>query len=260
MLTKVVILAGGLGTRLEEETVVTPKPLVTIGEKPMLWHIMKVFYHYGYKEFIICLGYKGYLIKEYFAHYLLHNSDVTIDLSGDGEITTHNKNFDPWKVTLVDTGLNTQTGGRVQRIKPYVGDEPFLLTYGDGVGDIDIGKLVDFHFSHGKIATVTGVKPPGKFGVLDVDATNRVHRFSEKPVEGEAWINGGFFVLSPRVFEYLTYGDDMPWEKAPLERLASDNELMVYKHAGFWKCMDIMRDRRELENLWQSPQPPWKVW
>jgi len=246
---------------LEEETVVTPKPLVTIGGKPIIWHIMKLYFHYGYREFVICLGYKGYLIKEYFANYLLHNSDVTIDLSrGDEGITLHEGKAEPWKVTLVDTGLHTQTGGRIRRIRKYVEDEPFMLTYGDGVGDIDIAALVDFHLGHGKIATVTGVQAPFRFGTLDVDDTSHVRRFAEKPSEGGSWINGGFFVLDPGVFDYLPSDDDTSWERTPLESLARDCQLMVHKHRGFWKCMDTVRDRRELESQWDSGHPPWVIW
>ncbi|MFX0134495.1 MAG: glucose-1-phosphate cytidylyltransferase [Candidatus Hodarchaeota archaeon] len=261
MLKKVVILAGGFGTRLQEETIVTPKPLVHIGDKPILWHIMNIFSHYGYKEFIICLGYKGYLIKEYFANYLLYNSDVTIDLSNNNKkVTIHEHKSEPWKVTLLDTGLHTQTGGRIQRIKRYVEGEPFFLTYGDGVANVDIKALVNFHFSHSKIATVTGVKSPSKFGVIDVDENSQARKFGEKPRDTASWINGGFFILNPEVFKYLIYGDDMSWESTPLENLVANNELMVYKHEGFWQCMDTLRDLRILTNLWESGQAPWKVW
>ena len=254
------ILAGGLGTRLQEETGTTPKPLVTIGEKPILWHIMKIYSHYGYREFVICLGYRGRLIKDYFANYLLHNSDVTFELANSEKIEYHSSRAEGWKVTLVDTGLRTQTGGRIERIRPYVEGESFMLTYGDGIANIDINALVKFHSSHGKIATVTGVKPAGKFGALDVGANNTALRFSEKPADGGAWINGGFFVLNPQVFDYLTFGDEMPWERAPVERLVEDGELMVYKLDGFWDCMDTLPDRVKLEQLWKSPNPPWKTW
>ncbi len=260
MLKKAVILAGGLGTRLQEETGTTPKPLVTIGGKPILWHIMKIYSHYGCTEFIICLGYKGHLIKDYFSNYLLHNSDVTFELCRAGTVEFHSSKVEPWKITLVDTGLQTQTGGRIQRIKPYVEGESFMLTYGDGVADIDIKALVDFHLSHNKIATVTGVRPAGKFGVLEVDAQDTALSFTEKPMDGGAWINGGFFVLNPEVFDYLSFGDDMPWERAPMGKLVSDGQLMVYKHEGFWECMDTLPDRAKLEKLWQSPAPPWKAW
>jgi glucose-1-phosphate cytidylyltransferase len=259
---QVVILAGGLGSRLEEETVVTPKPMVVIGQYPILIHIMKIYSHFGFNNFIICLGYKGHTIKDYFANYFLYNSDVTFDFCGKkNRLTIHSKKVQPWKVTLVDTGLNTQTGGRIKKIKPFIKNHTFLLTYGDGVSDINIKKLVDFHFSHGKIATVTAVKPPGKFGVLSLNKRSRVRLFSEKPAGDGGWISGGFFVLNTRIFDYLKNKDNQtPWEGKPLEEISLAGELMAYRHSGFWKCMDTLRDKRELENLWNSGNPPWKIW
>ncbi len=255
---KVVILAGGFGTRLSEETHLKPKPMVEIGGKPILWHIMKIYSAYGFNDFIICLGYKGYVIKEYFANYFLHMADVTIDLSNN-EIEVHNAKAEPWKVTLVDTGLNTMTGGRIKRIQEFVSNETFMLTYGDGVGNIDIRALVEFHKKHGKYATVTAVQPSGRFGALDLKEGGMVLSFREKPKGDGAWINGGFFVLEPQIFDYIK-GDDTIWEREPLENLAKDGQLVAYKHKGFWKCMDTLRDKNELESLWQSGNPPWKVW
>lgn len=260
---KVVILAGGLGTRLEEETIVVPKPLVKIGSYPILWHIMKIYSHFGFNDFLICLGYKGYLIKEYFANYFLHNCDVTFDFSGENnQMIIHNKKVEPWKVTLIDTGLETQTGGRINRIKPFIDEDNFLLTYGDGLADINIKELVKFHFSHNKIATVTAVKPPAKFGVLVLDESekNKVKIFTEKPKDNHSWINGGFFVLKREVFDYILNGDDTVWEWSPLENLAKNGELMSYFHDGFWKCMDTIRDKKELEKMWKLQNPPWKIW
>ena len=255
---KVVILAGGFGTRLSEETSIKPKPMVEIGEKPILWHIMKIYSHYGFNDFIICLGYKGYIIKEYFANYFLHMSDVTIDLRAN-RIEVHSSRSEPWRVTLVDTGLHTQTGGRIKRIQRYIGNETFMLTYGDGVADINIDRLVEFHRKHGKLATVTAVQPPGRFGALELDSDGNVIEFKEKPKGDGAWINGGFFVLESGVFDYID-GDDTIWEREPLEKLAQDGQLVAYKHKGFWKPMDTLRDKRELEALWESGNPPWKVW
>ncbi|MBK3333204.1 glucose-1-phosphate cytidylyltransferase [Persephonella atlantica] len=254
---KVVILAGGFGTRLSEETDIKPKPMVEIGGKPILWHIMKIYSTYGFNDFIICLGYKGYVIKEYFANYFLHMSDVTIDLK-DNQIEVHNVKAEPWKVTLVDTGLNTMTGGRIKRVKDYVGNKTFMLTYGDGVGDINIKELLEFHKKHGKYATLTAVQPSGRFGALDLES-NQVKAFKEKPKGDGAWINGGFFVLEPQIFDYIK-SDETIWERDPLENLAKDGQLVAYKHTGFWKPMDTLRDKRELEALWQSGNPPWKVW
>lgn len=254
---KVVILAGGFGTRLSEETDIKPKPMVEIGGKPILWHIMKIYSSYGFNDFIICLGYKGYIIKEFFANYFLHTSDVTIDLK-DNKIEVHSVKAEPWKVTLVDTGLNTMTGGRIKRIKPFVENQTFMLTYGDGVGNIDIKKLLEFHKSHGKYATLTAVQPSGRFGALHLEG-DKVKEFEEKPKGDGAWVNGGFFVLEPQIFDYIE-GDETIWEKEPLENLAKDGQLMAYRHTGFWKPMDTLRDKRELELLWQSGNPPWKIW
>lgn len=254
---KVVILAGGFGTRLSEETDIKPKPMVEIGGKPILWHIMKIYSSYGFNDFIICLGYKGYIIKEFFANYFLHTSDVTIDLK-DNKIEVHSVKAEPWKVTLVDTGLNTMTGGRIKRIKPFVENQTFMLTYGDGVGNIDIKKLLEFHKSHGKYATLTAVQPSGRFSALHLEG-DKVKEFEEKPKGDGAWVNGGFFVLEPQIFDYIE-GDETIWEKEPLENLAKDGQLMAYKHTGFWKPMDTLRDKRELELLWQSGNPPWKIW
>ncbi|MDM7273525.1 glucose-1-phosphate cytidylyltransferase [Sulfurihydrogenibium azorense] len=254
---KVVILAGGFGTRLSEETDIKPKPMVEIGGKPILWHIMKIYSSYGFNDFIICLGYKGYIIKEFFANYFFHTSDVTIDLK-DNKIEVHSVKAEPWKVTLVDTGLNTMTGGRIKRIKPFVENQTFMLTYGDGVGNIDIKKLLEFHKSHGKYATLTAVQPSGRFGALHLEG-DKVKEFEEKPKGDGAWVNGGFFVLEPQIFDYIE-GDETIWEKEPLENLAKDGQLMAYKHTGFWKPMDTLRDKRELELLWQSGNPPWKIW
>jgi len=256
---KVVILAGGFGTRLGEETYLKPKPMVEIGDYPIIWHIMKIYSHYGYNEFVVCLGYKGYMIKEYFANYFLHNSDVTFDLK-TGKMVHHNSHSEDWRVTLVDTGLNTMTGGRIRRVKKFVGNETFMLTYGDGVSDVNINKLVEFHKSHGKYATLTAVQPPGKFGSLRVDSSNIVTKFTEKPAGDGAWINGGFFVLEPQIFDYIPNDDSVIWERKPLEDLARDGQLVAYKHYGFWKCMDILRDKKELNAMWNSGKAPWKVW
>ncbi|NLU49338.1 MAG: glucose-1-phosphate cytidylyltransferase [Syntrophomonadaceae bacterium] len=255
---KVVILAGGMGTRLTEETDARPKPMVEIGGRPILWHIMKIYSAYGFHEFIVCLGYKGYMIKEYFMNYFTHMSDITVDLA-DGGVQIHNSKAEPWKVTLVDTGLHTQTGGRIKRIRNYTGNETFMLTYGDGVGDIDIRRLLEFHHGHGGYATVTAVQPPGRFGALNLAGADRVESFAEKPAGDGAWINGGFFVLEPAVFDYIA-GDETLWEKEPLERLAGEGKLYSYKHHGFWKPMDTLRDKRELETLWRSGRAPWKIW
>lgn len=256
---KTVIFAGGLGSRISEETYLKPKPMIEIGGKPILWHIMKIYRNYGFREFVICLGYKGYVIKEYFANYFLHNSDVTIDLASS-QIKIHKSDAEDISVTLVETGNATMTAGRLSKVKAYVGaDENFMLTYGDGVCDIDINELVTFHKSHGKIATITSVLPPGRFGVIDAHDNGLVKRFEEKP-SGKGWINGGFFVLNKRVFDYLE-GDmsGIPWEKEPLDRLSADEELVAFRHQGFWKCMDTLRDKNELERLWLD-HAPWKVW
>ena len=256
---KVAILAGGLGTRLAEETQVKPKPMAEIGEHPILWHIMKIFGEQGYDEFVVCLGYKGYLIKEYFANYFLHNADVTFDLRGR-EMTVHENAAEPWRVTLVDTGAETQTGGRLKRVADYLGGERFMMTYGDGVADIDLAGLLAVHEAQGRLATVTAVQPPGRFGALEMDdAGTAVHDFVEKPRGDGAWMNGGFFVLEPAVLDYIA-GDDTLWEKEPLERLARDGQLAAFRHYGFWQPMDTLRDKRALEDLWESGAAPWKTW
>ena len=256
---KVVLLAGGLGSRISDEVDFKPKPMVEIGEYPILWHIMKIYSAYGFNDFIVCLGYKGYMIKEYFANYFLHCSDITIDIKNKG-IEVHRNISEPWKVTLVDTGQNTMTGGRIKRIKEFVGDETFMLTYGDGLSNVNINQLVAFHKKNGKYATVTAVKPPGKFGSLVLDEkSNSAREFTEKPAGDNAWISGGFFVLEPQIFDYIA-GDEISWEREPLEKLAGEGQVTAYKHSGFWKCMDILRDKKELESLWQSGQAPWKAW
>jgi glucose-1-phosphate cytidylyltransferase len=257
---KVVIFAGGLGTRISEETDARPKPMVEIGGKPILWHIMKMYSQHGFNEFIICLGYKGYIIKEYFMHYFLHNSDITIEL-GNNKVEVHGGNIESFKVTLVDTGLNTKTAGRLMQVRKYVGNEDFMLTYGDGVSDVDFDKLLSFHKKHNKIATITAVQLDARFGGMDVADDGNVISFREKAKDESKWINAGFFVLRPTVFEYLE-GDmnQMMWEDEPLEKLTADNQLVAYKHKGFWKCMDALRDKLELEALWQSGHAKWKNW
>ena len=255
---KVVILAGGMGTRISEETSVIPKPMIEVGGKPILWHIMKIYSHFGFNDFIVCLGYKGYIIKEYFSHYFLHTSDVTIDMQKN-KVSVHSSSSEPWKVTLVDTGLETITGGRIKRIKKYIGKEPFLMTYGDGVGRIDIRELVHFHRKHKKMATVTAVQPLGRFGSLDIEKSSKVNSFLEKPKGDNNWINAGYFVLEPDIFDYIE-GDSTHWEKEPLETLAKKDQLVAYKHTGFWKPMDTLRDKLELERLWNINKAPWKVW
>jgi glucose-1-phosphate cytidylyltransferase len=255
---KVVILAGGLGTRISEETSLRPKPMVEIGGKPILWHIMKMYSAHGVNDFVICCGYKGYVIKEYFANYFLHTSDVTFDFSNNNFMDVHHKNAEPWKVTLVDTGENTLTGGRLKRIAKYVDDEDFCFTYGDGVSDIDIPRLINFHKAHGKKATITAVQAPGRFGALDI-AGNSVKSFVEKPRGDGMYINGGFFVLSPDVFN-LIEGDQTVWERGPLEKLSQLGQLEAFTHLGFWQPMDTLRDKQNLEDLWDSGQAPWKVW
>ena len=256
---KVVILAGGMGTRLSEETDVRPKPMTEIGTKPMLWHIMKIYSHYGFNDFVLCLGYKGYLIKEYFANYFLHQADVTIDLKKNCMEVHHGK-AEPWKVTLVDTGLNTMTGGRIKRVQEYIGKNPFMLTYGDGVADVDLKKLLAFHKKQKALATVTAIQNLGRFGAIDMAPGGKVRGFMEKPMGDGAWINGGFFVLEPQVFDYLREADATVWERAPMERLTADGKMAAYTHKGFWKCMDTLRDKNELEKLWQAGDAPWKLW
>jgi glucose-1-phosphate cytidylyltransferase len=254
---KVVILAGGLGTRLSEETVVRPKPMVEIGGKPILWHIMKLYSHYGFNDFVICLGFKGYVIKEYFSNYFLHMSDVTFDMRSNS-MEVHQKYAEPWKVTLVDTGADSMTGGRVRRVAPYL-DGTFMLTYGDGVADVNINSLLEFHRQHGKAATVTSTQPSGRFGALNLDTAGNVSSFQEKPAGDGAWINGGFFVLEPSVLDYIDR-DGTVFEKEPLEGLARDQQLVAYKHSGFWQPMDTLRDKILLEELWGSGKAPWKLW
>lgn len=254
---KAVILAGGFGTRLSEETDYIPKPMVKVGGRPILWHIMKTYGHYGINEFIICLGYKGYIIKEYFANYLSHMSDLTIDLR-TGEMKIHQSESEPWKVTLIDTGLKTDTGGRIRRVRPYLNEETFCLTYGDGVSDVDMGKLIAFHRNHGRLATVTAVVPPGRYGKFNMKG-NRIVSFAEKADTIGSRINGGFFVLEPATLDYVD-ADTVVWESQPMERLALDGELMAYTHDGFWMAMDTIRDKRELERIWSTGQAPWAKW
>ena len=256
---KVLILAGGMGTRLSEETNLIPKPMVEIDGKPILWHIMKIYSAYGYNDFIILLGYKGYVIKEYFANYFLHKSDVTFNMK-ENKMTIHEEHCEPWNVTLIDTGLHTMTGGRVKRAQKYVGDEPFMLTYGDGVSDIDIEKLVAFHKAHGKAATMTSVQPEGRFGALVFNEDGEVTSFAEKPKGDGSWINAGFFVCEPKVFDYITEGDSTIFERSPLENLAKDGELYTYHHSGFWKCMDTLRDKQQLQEMCDERNAPWISW
>jgi glucose-1-phosphate cytidylyltransferase len=257
---KVVIFAGGLGTRISEESHLKPKPMIDIGDKPILWHIMKTFSSQGFNDFIICLGYKGYVIKEYFFNYYLHNSDVTIELK-DNKVSVHNSNAEDIKVTLVDTGLGTKTAGRLKQIQKHVKDEDFILTYGDGLANVDLNKLLQFHSAHGKTATVTAIQPMGRFGVMHLNEDNSVNDFHEKLKGDEGWINGGFFVLKPNVFNYLPKDpDDTMWEEGPLQLLAKNSELMAYQHHGFWKCMDALRDKIELEEMWNSGNAKWKTW
>lgn len=254
---KVVILAGGLGTRLSEETATKPKPMVEIGDRPILWHIMKIYSSHGLTDFIICAGYKGYLIKEYFANYSLHMSDVTFDLQAN-QIHVHETRSEPWRVTVVDTGEHTMTGGRLLRVREHLADGPFCFTYGDGVGNVDIRELIDFHSGCDTAATLTGVQPPGRYGALSLQG-DRVLGFSEKPAGDGAWVNGGFFIVEPSVMDYIK-DDTTVFEQEPLERLASDGKLAIYRHSGFWRPMDTLRDKSELERLWLSGQAPWKIW
>lgn len=255
---KVVLLAGGFGTRISEESHLKPKPMIEIGEKPILWHIMKTYAHYGYDEFIICAGYKQHIIKEWFSNYFLHNSDITFDFTQENKMIIHNNVAEPWKVTVVDTGLNTMTGGRIKRIKDFVGNEPFMLTYGDGVSDVNIDELVKFHKEKGGLATLTAVQPDGRFGVIDIE-NDKVLSFREKSKDDMGWINGGFMVLEPAVFDYIE-GDDTIFERYPLEQIASEGKLNCYKHYGFWQCMDTLRDKEKLEKMWADNIAPWKVW
>jgi glucose-1-phosphate cytidylyltransferase len=254
---KTVILAGGMGTRISEESHLKPKPMIEIGGKPIIWHIMKIYSAHGLKDFIVCLGYKGYVIKEYFANYFLHMSDVTFDMESN-KMTVHQASAEPWRVTLVDTGELTMTGGRLLRIRKYLDAEDFCLTYGDGLGDVDVRKLVAFHRSHGKLATLTAVQPPGRFGALNL-AGSKVTGFEEKPHGDGGWINGGFFVLSPKVIEHIK-GDDTVWERGPMEELARMGQLQSHLHQGFWQPMDTLRDKNQLEEMWARGNAPWKVW
>lgn len=254
---KAVILAGGLGTRISEESHLKPKPMIEIGGKPILWHIMKIYSHYGIHEFVICCGYKGYIIKEYFANYFLHMSDITFD-TANNTMEVHHRYVEPWRVTLVDTGQDTMTGGRLKRVRSHIGNETFCFTYGDGVADIDIGALIRFHKEHGKLATVTGIRPPGRYGALSLSGFS-VAGFQEKPLGDGSWINGGFFVLEPAVLERIQ-NDQTSWEAESLMSLAAEGNLMAYKHQGFWQAMDTLRDKNQLEELWTTGSPPWKVW
>lgn len=255
---KVVLLAGGFGTRLSEETDIRPKPMAEIGGKPILWHIMKGYSQFGFNEFVILLGYKGYYIKEYFANYFLHQSDITIDLKNN-QLEVHNNNSEPWKVTLLETGLHTMTGGRIKRAKDFIGNDPFLMTYGDGVSNVDINALLSFHNKHGKAVTMTAVQPEGRFGALQTDANDRVLSFMEKPKGDGSWINGGFFVCEPKVLDYIQ-DDTTVFEQKPLEQLAAEGELYTYRHTGFWKCMDTLRDKVRLNELWDNGEAQWKSW
>ncbi len=255
---KVVILAGGLGSRLSEETDIKPKPMVEIGGKPILWHIMKIYSQYGFNDFIICLGYKGYVIKEYFANFFVNNSDVTYDLSNNS-IEVHNTNSENWKVTLIETGKDTMTGGRIKQIEPYVNNETFMLTYGDGVANVKIDELIEFHKKNNKLVTVTAVQPEGRFGVLDIRETNQVNSFLEKPKGEEGWINGGFFVCQPEIFNYIKDNNTF-WEREPLESLAKENQLIAFKHYGFWKPMDKLKDKQDLNEYWAKGTAEWKTW
>ena len=256
---KTVILAGGLGTRISEESYLKPKPMIEIGEQPILWHIMKYYSSFGFHDFVICCGYKGHVIKEYFADYYLHRSDVTFDFSNENRMTVHENVAEPWRVTLVDTGLNTQTGARVKRVQKYIGSEPFMLTYGDGVSDVNLNALLEQHKDSGKIVTLTGIQPGGRFGVLDLDGPDIVG-FREKAKEDGGWINGGFMVMEPEIFDYLSADDGCILERRPMESLAKEGKLGIYKHKGFWQCMDTQRDKIWLEERWKTGNAPWKVW
>lgn len=256
---KVVILAGGYGTRISEESHLKPKPMIEIGERPILWHIMKQYSHYGFNDFVICLGYKGNSIKEYFANYFLYGADVTFDMRYANNMQVHSNMVEPWRVTLVNTGIDTMTGGRIKRVKEYLQNETFMLTYGDGVSNINIKELVEFHKSNGKLATISAVQPSGRYGVLGLNDDATVLEFIEKPKTLDAWINGGFFVLEPKVLDYIA-GDNTSFEGEPLTQLANEGQIVAYKHPGFWQCMDTQRDKYNLEKMWESGQAPWKVW
>jgi len=256
---KVVLLAGGFGTRISEESDIKPKPMIEIGGKPILWHIMKLYSHHGFNDFVVLLGYKSYVIKEYFANYFLHQSDITINLT-DNSMEIHNNSSEPWKVTLLDTGLHTMTGGRIKRAQKFIGNEGFMLTYGDGVSDVNVTELVEFHKAHGKAITMTSVQPEGRFGAIDMGVDNQVASFIEKPKGDGHWINGGFFVCEAKVFDYITEGDSTVFEQAPLVNLAKDNEMFAYKHNGFWKPMDTLRDKIKLNEMYDAGNAPWIVW
>lgn len=256
---KVVIFAGGRGTRIAEESTLRPKPMIEIGGKPILWHIMKIYASYGHTEFIICLGYKGWMIKEYFVNYFMHNADVTVDLSNN-QIEVHNNFAEPFKVSLIDTGLDTMTAGRLKRVLPYTNNEPFMLTYGDGVCDININELVEFHKKSGKVCTMTAIQATSRFGVINMEHDGTINKFEEKPEDSGTWINGGFFVIEPGIKDYLPAdADDVMWERFPMDKLAADRQIAAYRHNSFWKCMDTIRDREELEQLWET-KPLWKNW
>ena len=256
---KVVILAGGFGTRISEESHLKPKPMVEIGDKPILWHIMKLYSHYGYNDFVICCGYKQHMIKEWFADYYLHSCDITFDFTQENKMIVHNNITEPWKVTLVDTGLHTMTGGRVNRVKEYLNDEPFFLTYGDGVSDVNIPELLEFHKKNGKIATLTSVQPMGRFGALDIMEDGQISNFKEKKKEDSGWINAGFMVMEPEIMNYIS-GDRTVFEKESLVEVARDGQLDAYRHNGFWQCMDTLSEKNKLEEMWKSGNAPWKVW
>lgn len=258
--TKVVILAGGEGSRISEESIVRPKPMIEIGEKPILWHIMKIYSHFGFNEFLICLGYRGYCIKDFFTNFFVHGSDVTFDFTeGRSDLLVHEKNYEPWRVTLVDTGRYTMTGGRLKRVSKYLNNETFLMTYGDGLADINIRELLEFHIKHGRLATVTGVQPSGRFGALKLGDSHEVTGFDEKPKGDRGWINGGFFVFEPKFLEFIK-DDETILERSPLVSMAEKRQLMVYKHSGFWHAMDTLRDRQHLEALWKTGNAPWQIW
>jgi glucose-1-phosphate cytidylyltransferase len=256
---KVVILAGGLGTRLSEETVLKPKPMVEIGGMPILWHIMKIYSAHGFNDFVICLGYKGYIVKEYFANYFLHKSDVTIDLK-DNSIKVHDSQAEPWKITLVDTGVDSMTGGRIKRIQEHTCNEAFMLTYGDGVSNINIKELVSFHKNHGKYCTVTSVQPSGRFGALNILEDASVHSFTEKPRGDGLWVNGGYFVCEPNIFDFIKGGDRTVWEQNPMEEIANAGKMSAFKHEGFWRPMDTLKDKNDLNDMWDKNEAPWKIW
>ncbi|MDP5275498.1 glucose-1-phosphate cytidylyltransferase [Chengkuizengella axinellae] len=256
---RVVILAGGFGTRISEESYLLPKPMIEIGERPMLWHIMKYYSHFGYNDFVICCGYKQYVIKSFFSDYFLHLSDVTFDFTTENKMIFHNNKTEPWKVTLIDTGLHTMTGGRIKRIKDYIEDRTFMLTYGDGLSNVNIKETVEFHKSHGKKATITAIQPSGRFGMAHIDEYENVTSFNEKPKESGSWINGGFMILNTKIMDYIE-GDETILEQKPLETLAKNGQLKAFRHQGFWQCMDTKRDKELLENLWRTKQAPWKVW